>query len=192
MIPARENPRPYGFKKLLEAAEQEVSVEYLANDLGADLGPENASGQRRGYGICHGGDNPTAFLVHSAKQCWYCFRCNEGGDLLTLYQRVHGHTDRKLALMDLASTYDVDLPSRPTSYFERNRYQEPIRDALDRVKAGVLRRRLFRYIILPLIDATATDPTEHAEEVREAWTAFNQMEDATLVNWYERRQADGS
>lgn len=192
MFPVEEHPRPYGFKRLLQAVGTEVSVEHLANDLGANLGPENANGERRGYGVCHGGGNPTALVVRPVEQRWYCFRCTAGGDVLNLWERVHGHTDRKLALMHLAATYNVNLPSRPDSYFERNRCQGPIRDALGRVKAGVLRRRLFRYTILPLIDATATDPAEHAEEVRRAWSEFSHIADAALVNWYERREADGS
>ncbi len=42
-----------------------------------------------GRGRCplHGGNNPQAFVVYNETQRFYCFGCNEGGDVITLMQR---------------------------------------------------------------------------------------------------------
>ena len=43
-----------------------------------------------GRGKCplHNGDNPTSFAVYIDTQSFYCFRCNESGDVITLLQRT--------------------------------------------------------------------------------------------------------
>jgi hypothetical protein len=187
---AEEHPRPYGFKMLLEAVQAAAPIKTLADDLGAALKPHGD--ELRGTCPIHRGDNATAFAVRPDTGKWYCFRCSEGGDLLDLWRRVHGYDDAKLALMDLAAIYHVEPPKRPQSFFERDRFQKPMRDRLGRVKAGVLRRRLFRYCILPIIDATVADPSEHAEEVTRAWAEFSKIQDAAILAWYERGRADGA
>ena len=43
-----------------------------------------------GRGKCplHHGDNPTSFAVYIDDQHFYCFTCNESGDVITLLQRT--------------------------------------------------------------------------------------------------------
>lgn len=43
-----------------------------------------------GRGKCplHNGDNPTSFAVYIDDQHFYCFTCNESGDVITLLQRT--------------------------------------------------------------------------------------------------------
>jgi DNA primase len=81
----------------------------------------NAKGQmapfkKRGdqlFGPCpiHGGDNPNAFVISTSKNIWHCFtRCNTGGDVIKLVQRLYGKDYRQTAdflssLVDIAATY---------------------------------------------------------------------------------------
>lgn len=137
-----EHRRPYGFRRLLDTVKQVVPVERLATDAGAELRPHG--GELRGYGVCHGGGNPTALLVQPEKFRWWCFRCNEGGDVLDLYMALRGHDDKKHALIDLAGEYGVEGPGRPGSWHmwdgEKARRRKMLRDAL----AESYRRRFFR------------------------------------------------
>ena len=80
----------------------------------------NAKGQmapfkKRGdqlFGPCpiHGGDNPNAFVISTSKNLWHCFtRCNTGGDVIKLVQRLYGKDYRQTAdflssLVDIAAT----------------------------------------------------------------------------------------
>ena len=61
------------------------------------------------FGPCpvHGGDNPNAFVISLSKNIWHCFtRCNTGGDVIKLVQRLYGKDYRQTAdfLSSLAHT----------------------------------------------------------------------------------------
>jgi DNA primase len=163
--PVREHPRPYGFERLLEAVKADVAVERLATDAGADL--KRYGDDLRGFGVCHGGDNPTALVVQPKKARWWCFRCDEGGDILDLYQRIHGHDDKRHALINLAGEYGVEPPRRPERWHgwqsEKVRRLNGMRDVL----AGSYRRRLFRLYRSYL--AGIEDPREREQEARAIW-----------------------
>jgi hypothetical protein len=108
-----------------------------------------------------------------------------------LAKLLEGHERDDQAAAELLLERGLEIPARPATWFERQARQKPVRDRLGRVKAGVLRRRLFRWCILPIIDATVTDPAEHDAEVRKSWSAFCELQDAAILQWYERG-GDGS
>jgi DNA primase len=115
-----------------------------ANDLGADLEPSGED--YRGKDVCYGGDNPTALLVQPEKCRYWCFRCNEGGDLLDLRQDAKGFEDRTEALLDLAGTYGVEPTPLPGTFFAKLRRQAPIRDAIDEEKIRHMCNLLFALV----------------------------------------------
>jgi DNA primase len=99
---------------------------------------------------------------------WYCFgACARGGDVIDLCQAVEGGESWE-AMMTLASRYNVKLPERPTSWFERQARQRPVRDALEEMRVERVRRRLMRWMVAPEI-AGIPDPDERAEEAALAW-----------------------
>lgn len=181
--PVREHPRPHGFKTLLETVKANVEVERLATDAGADLRPNGDD--LRGLGVCHGGDNPTALVVQPNKARWWCFRCNEGGDVLDLYQRIHDLDDRRHALMNLAGEYGVETPRRPARWHAKQERQRPVREKIRAARVEVLRRRLFRVCVLPIIKATTPDEGEYRQEVTRAWEDFRAVPVVTLLDNYD-------
>jgi hypothetical protein len=178
-----EHARPYGFEKLLEAVKAGVAVERLATDAGAELRPNGDD--LRGRGVCHGGDNPMALVVQPAKARWWCFRCNEGGDILDLYQRIHDLDDKRHALINLAGEYGVEPARRPRSWHAKQERQRPVREKIRAARVEVLRRRLFRIYMLPLIRATTPDEREFREEVTRAWEDFRSVPVEALLGDYD-------
>lgn len=162
---AAENSRPYGFRRVLEAVKGEVTIERLADDLGASLKPHGD--ELRGTCPIHQGDNRTAFAVHPDTGKWFCFRCSEGGDVLDLFIRVHGYTDRKLALMDLAATHGVEGPGRPESWHEWDSEKARRRQMLRTALARAYQRRFFRLFSGYL--ASIADGEEREHEGRRFW-----------------------
>ena len=139
-----EHPRPYGFRKLLEATKAAVPVERLADDLGAGL--DGHGDHLRGKGVCHDGSNPTALAVYPAKARWYCYRCSTGGDVLDLHQHVTGESDPKTALVGLAGEYGVlsTMPGRPESWHDWNEEKDSRREKIRTALARSYQRRYFR------------------------------------------------
>jgi CHC2 zinc finger len=50
-----------------------------------------------------------SFAVSKGENCWYCFACRVGGDVLDLYAFAGGGTDKAKALTDLARERGVRL-----------------------------------------------------------------------------------
>ncbi|MCP4655600.1 MAG: toprim domain-containing protein [bacterium] len=74
--------------------------------------------RQRLVGPCpvHGGDNPTAFVVHRSRNLWFCFsRCAAGGNVIDLVCRLD-RTDYQGAAASLAALAgSPQVPSRPTT-----------------------------------------------------------------------------
>ncbi len=175
----REHPRPYGFKRLLEAVAEAVPVERLAADAGAELKLRGGKGELRGKGVCHGGDNPTALVVYADKGRWHCFRCAEGGDVLDLYMYMNGHGDKKLALIELAGEYGVQAPARPESWHAWDGEKAGRRKMLHRLQAEAYRRRYFRLFSGYL--AGIEDEDERRAEARQFWSELWPLADSSAM-----------
>jgi hypothetical protein len=74
-------------------------------------------------------------------------------------------------MIALATRYDIKLPERPPSWFERQTRQRPVRDALKEMRVERIRRRLMRWIVEPEI-AGIPDSGERAAEAALAWDAL--------------------
>jgi DNA primase len=65
-------------------------------------------------------------------------------------------------------TFGHELPQRPPSWFRKQRRQQSLRDAIDRVRFGHLRRRLFRRLCAPSVLRIA-DTEEREAEAEILW-----------------------
>src|SRR5690348_16565412 len=68
---------------------------------------------RRWVGLCpfHSERTPS-FSVSPERQAWYCFGCQQGGDLISFVERIE-HVDFLEALQLLADRAGVDLEREP-------------------------------------------------------------------------------
>lgn len=160
------NGRPYGFKRLLDDLKEQVPLDALANDLGAGLS-RNGQGLR-GRGVCHGGDNPSSLVVRPDEGRWWCFRCDEGGDVLDLWMKAKGIPDAMDGILDLAGAYGIEPTPRPESFHRKQARQGPIRDALEEVKVRSAHRRLFAIFARTTLP-DISDEDERREEARRLW-----------------------
>ncbi len=156
---------PYGFRKLLEDVKAQVPMATAADDLGAGLKP-NGKGLR-GRGVCHGGENPTSLVVRPEEGRWWCYRCDEGGDLLDLWSRAKGFMDPTDALMDLAGTYGVEPTPRPPSFGRKQERQKTMRERIDAERIEHVRTLIFRLIWVPWLKRLPAWGREEASE--RAW-----------------------
>lgn len=170
-------------KTVIEAANEAVTVEEIASEVTHLTG----SGERlRGRCPVHDGTNLTSFSVSPSNGLFYCHSCGEGGDAVRLTKLLRDYERDDQAAAELLLERGLEIPSRPDRWFHRQARQKPVRDALGRNKAAVLRRRLFRVAILPLIDASISDADEHDAEVKRAWREFAEIPDGIFIEWYEQ------
>ncbi len=173
-----ENPRALGFKLLLRAVKEALPIEKLADDLGARLGRSGKG--MRGRCPVHGGQGRDAFAVYPGEGRWHCFHCNEGGDVLDLYERARGYYDSKAALIDLAGEYDVERPKRPPRWHARQGEKDWKRDELRRVRARHYRRRFLRMFAEDL--ALIQDPAEREQAALAIYADLDTLATACAIN----------
>lgn len=84
-----------------------VSIAAVLQDKGLKTAFRKRADQLVGPCPVHGGDNPNAFVISLSKNIWHCFtKCNAGGDVVELVQRLDNKTYRQTAayLASLANT----------------------------------------------------------------------------------------
>jgi len=84
-----------------------VSIEQVLADQGLLAGLRCVGASLVGTCPLHGGDNPSAFVVHRARNLWRCFTvCRTGGDVVDLVLRLHdgGYHHAALYLARLAGS----------------------------------------------------------------------------------------
>ncbi|MDP9479907.1 MAG: CHC2 zinc finger domain-containing protein [Actinomycetota bacterium] len=156
-----ENPRPYGERRLSDAIKEAVPVETLASDLGAEL--RRTGKEKRGLCPVHGGRNRDAFAVYPDGG-WWCFNCDEGGDVIALWMRAKNCLDFKTALIDLAGLYGVEAPPRSEGWRRWSVEKGRRHDALREIRTRLYQRRFMRLYADDL--ARIEDPAEREEEAR--------------------------
>ena len=83
------------------------SIAAVLQDKGLKTAFRKRADQLVGPCPVHGGDNPNAFVISLSKNIWHCFtKCNAGGDVVELVQRLDNKTYRQTAayLASLANT----------------------------------------------------------------------------------------
>jgi hypothetical protein len=76
------------------------------------------------------------------------------------------------AMISLAVEFDVELPRRPKRWHDKEARHTRWREEAEKVRAEVLRRRLFRLLILPTINQIK-DEEERRAELERAWANFS-------------------
>ena len=169
--------RGVSYTRAIEAAKEAVSVMELADRL---AGP----GKMRRVGktwatnclLPNHEDRTPSFVVYPETNSWHCFGCLRGGDAVELYRLVRGFDQRDAhsAAGHLLLEFGHQPPERPPSWHRKQARQRHTRTAIEETKKAIIRRRLFRHLILPLID-TIEDVEERNRELDRAWADFRRL-----------------
>jgi hypothetical protein len=95
------------------------------------------------------------------------------GRLVPLQQglrRTRGRDGRR----DAAHGFRLRGAPATPAWFRKQERQRAARDAVEETKKNVFRRRLFKYTILPYVDAIQGDE-EREKELRRAWADFKRL-----------------
>lgn len=65
----------------------------------------------RGPCPVHGSHDPSSRVLAVTSTAWYCHRCHAGGDVIRLWERLHGMTAVEAAL-DLCARFHLRVPRR--------------------------------------------------------------------------------
>ena len=184
-----EAPEPFDppltmFKKAMVTIKEAVRIEDYASEL-TDLFRSTES--LRGICPIHGGENRSSFAVYPDRGRWYCFRCDEGGDVLDLCRRVEGHPQLWTAMVSLAQRFGVELPRRPRSWHDRQGEKAKIRERLVDTLTNSYQRRLF-WVFGDLALENIEDPLEREAEARQVFADFRKVARVLARNRLERRR----
>lgn len=162
----------YGFRKSCEAVREAVPIADIAGRY-TTLEPLG-SGRAWYTGRCpmpDHEDKTPSFYIYPERR-WYCFGCGRGGDVVDLEFHCGDYSALWEAMISLAAESNVPLPERPQRWHEKEARHTRWRDEAEKVRADVLRRRIFRVLILPAIDAIE-DPDERRAELERAWNDWS-------------------
>jgi len=123
-------------------------VEQIKERLGvADIVGEYVKLEKSGvnYKACcpfHNERTPS-FTVNTERNFWYCFGCQEGGDIFTFIQKIEGLEFREV-LERLAERANVELPKFNSEKYKKERSQkQEVLDILD-LTTKIYQRLLVR------------------------------------------------
>jgi hypothetical protein len=119
-------------------------------------------------------DKTPSFYIYP-KHRWYCFGCSRGGDVMDLEFQCGDYGELWEAMIALAVEFDVELPERPRRWHDKERRHSRWREEADKVRAEVVRRRLFRILILPTINEIE-DPGARRTELERAWADWSAVD----------------
>ncbi len=159
----------------IDAAKQAVSVMDLAERL-ADKLRRSGNTFTTNCLLPDHEDKTPSFVIYANSNSWYCHGCLHGGDVVDLARLAWGYDecDVGVAAAYLLMEFGFDVPSRPASWHRKQKRQRPTRDAVEETKKNIVRRRLFKYLILPEINAIE-DEGEREEELRRSWADFQEL-----------------
>jgi DNA primase len=169
--------RGVSYTRPIDAAKEAVQILDLADRL---LGP---GGLRRvgkeWAGRCplpDHEDRTPSFTVNAEKGVFWCFGCLRGGSVVELYRLSSGYDERDahVAAAHLLMEFGHEVPQRPPAWFRKQERQHHTREAVEETKKNIVRRRLFKHLILPLLD-TIEDEQEREQELRRAWYEFKRL-----------------
>jgi DNA primase len=157
----------YAVRKGIEKIKQEVSIHDYLRAHGAEVRGNRARC------IIHGGDNNQAFSIDPERGLWHCFRCNEGGDIITLCELVERHLEPWTAMVSLAEQFGVVLPRRGGRWHKWQDEKTKIRDVAAEARKAVRRERLFKLLVLSGPEFDIANAQERREAVAHAWDIFS-------------------
>src|SRR5215217_2428090 len=148
----------YSFRRCCETVRDAVPLEEVARRY---TNVEPFGGKAWFTGRCalpdHEDRTPSFYIYPPGR--WWCYGCGRGGDVVDLEFHCGDYGELWEAMVSLAVEYGVELPRRPKRWHEKEARHARWREEAERVRAEVLRRRLFRLLILPIIDSIE----DHAE-----------------------------
>jgi hypothetical protein len=166
--------RGISYTSPINAAKEAVPVMDLADRLTGPGGLRRIG--KEWVGRCPLPDHPDrtpSFSVDKVKNVWFCHGCLRGGDVVELARLAWGYDERDahVSAANVLHEFGHDVPERPPSWFRKQERQEAARDARERTRRDLYRRRLFKYLILPHINAIE-DQEERNQELERAWADF--------------------
>jgi CHC2 zinc finger len=163
----------YGFRKCCEAIRGAVPIEKVARRY-IDLEP--LGGRAWFTARCplpdHEDKTPSFYIYPPGR--FYCYGCNRGGDVVDLEFFCGDYGELWEAMIALSREYNVELPKRPDSWHRKQERQAPFRAGVERVRREILLRRLFKWCVLPMLDAIK-DEDERRHELERAWRDFREV-----------------
>ena len=169
--------RGVSYIKPIDAAKEAVPVIDLADRL---CGPDGLRRVGKEWaGRCpvpDHEDRSPSFTVNAEKGVFFCHGCLRGGDVVELARLAWGYDERDthVAAAYLLMEFGHQPPQQPPAWYRKQDRQRHTRDAIGETKKNIVRRRLFRHLILPLID-TIEDGEEHNRELDRAWSDFRRL-----------------
>jgi hypothetical protein len=118
-------------------------------------------------------DRTPSFYIYPPGR-YHCYGCGGSGDVVDLEFHCGDYGELWEAMISLAVEYDVKLPRRSKWWHDKEARHTLWREEAEKVRANVLRRRLFRLLILPIIDSIE-DQAEHDAELERAWAEFSRI-----------------
>jgi hypothetical protein len=172
---------PYGFRKCCEAVRDVVPIEGVARRYTA-LDP--LGGNAWFVGRCalpdHEDKTPSFYIYPPSR--WWCYGCGRGGDVVDLEFFCGDYGELWEAMVALAVEYGVELPRRPQRWHEKEARHARWQDEADRVRAEVVRRRVFRLLVLPTVNRIEKED-ERRRELERAWQDFSVLLWKLFVYW---------
>jgi len=153
------------FQRCIDHVKGEVRIETYAAEL-TELGFNGKS--LRGKCPIHEGENSSSFAVYPDSQRWFCYRCDEGGDVISLCKAVEGHPQMWTAMISLVQGYDIELPERPQSWYRRQDEKAKLREQIIAPIRESYRRRFYR-IYAPITLDGIEDEQEREREGERIW-----------------------
>lgn len=163
-------------KRRIDIVKERVTVPQVAQDLLAERGEDalrHAGAHYRGVCLlCGNGAHSHAFSA--LEHVFHCFACGAGGDVVGLAQLANKFDSVMMAVGWLAHRYGIELPARPDSWHQKADRQARLREQIREKRRNVLRRRLFRTFITPML-AEIEHPEERKKQTQLAWEDFKDM-----------------
>ncbi len=130
-------------------------------------------------------DRTPSFAVNPQKNVWFCHGCIRGGDVVELARLAWGYTQREVAMAaaNLLHEFGHEIPAQSARRREKESRHARWREEADKVRAGVVRRRVFRLLILPTINRIEAEEERRAELER-AWEDFSRLDWRLFAYWY--------
>jgi DNA primase len=169
--------RGVSYTRPIDAAKEAVRVIDLADRLCGPGGLRRVGKEWAGRCPLPGHDDRSpSFTVNPEKDLFFCHGCLRGGDVVELARLAWGYDQRDahVAAAMLLMEFGHEVPQRPPAWYRKQERQRHTRAAIEETKKNIVRRRLFRHLILPLIEAIE-DEAEHDRELERAYSDFERL-----------------
>lgn len=170
-----------GFRKCCGAVRDAVPIEKVARRY-TDLEP--FGGKAWFTGRCplpdHEDKTPSFYIYPPGR--YYCYGCGGSGDVVDLEFFCGDYGELWQAMVALAVEYSVELPQRPKRWHGKEARRARWREEAERVRAEVVRRRVFRLLVLPTVNRIEKED-ERRQQLERAWHDFSALSWKMFVCW---------